>query len=1386
MENILGIDLGTNSIGWAIRDTSENENQIVDKGVLTFDKGVAEDKSGEHPMVQKRTESRGKRRNYQAEKYRKYELLECLIENDMCPLTIEELNEWRHYKKGIGRKYPKSEKFIEWLRFDFDGDSKPDFYLLGLDKHESYYAFRAFIIDQNKKEVFQKNKHIIGRVLYQIVQRRGYNNIYNLTEKDNEELSGTIMKGGGEAGAEGVNTIKPFIEKYKTLGSALYHIQKEEKVRIRKRYNLRTDFENEINEICKVQGLDSIKEQIKKAIIWQRPLRTQKGNVGFCSLDKPQKSETGAYLKSGKKRIPLSHPLYEEFRTWVDINNLKIEAPEGIVQLDFLENKILSLFNKASDFYYSDKKDKKEKITKGLKSKIIELGATINSKFDENIEEDQEGKKYIANTFINKIETIFGEDWKLILKWNETLNNKPKTGKYLRTEDIWHLIYDASVTKNQQDNLGKYIIPILEKHFPAIVFNAKDFEKFKLSKGYASLSTSTILTILPYLKQGLLYSHAVFIANLGKVFGKELNNSELEKIKNDYLSLISNYRIDKEVNIIVNSLIADTYNNNDSLSRDKKQPLTLIDLNDIDKKIKEIYTSKQWNKKSDEQKKYINEEVKNKYHNFLTQDIGFDKGKQFYKIYRIEEKLIELLINKYQVDENRINKYLWHPSEQEIYNPAYIKADKNGEIITTDEGKEIYFLGDPNPISRGFKNPMALKTLQYLKKLINYLLETQKINSNTRIVIEIARELNDSNTRKAIAKYQSDRKKVRDGLKKDIQTHYDHHNISNTEITENMINRFELWEEQSKKCLYCSKEISCTDVLNGSAQIEHTIPAGISNCSEMYNLTLAHASCNEKKSKRYPTQWTDNYELIKNNVKFMYAKFKSYEEKVEEAYKKTRTATTKDSKDYKIQDRHLYKMYMMYWKKKYETFTIEEVTNQFRRQQLTDTQVITKYALPYMRTVFKKVEVQKGIDTDKFRKIYQIRERFETKDRTKHSHHAIDAAVLTLIPSSSIRDFLRKQYNEAIDNNTLNSYIHPKPKYWDNFKPKYIINIEDEVLINYLPEHRTLTHTKKQVRKRGKLQFVKNKLENGKWEYKLDKEGNKIPMVADGDSIRGQLHKDSYFGAINKENNIILVERYPIATFTSITDCKNIVDDKVRELVHNELQRRMNNGLSFDKAKLEPIPFHKGNEVIKKVRCKVLAGAGYLGTDKAIKINEHSFKSKHEYKHHVYAQNDQNTYCLYYEKETENKIVRAFKIVGLFELAQLGLKNENDISNETFYKTTTTGKGKNEVELSLVNIIKVGTKCIFYNKTIEELKDLKNIELLQRLFRVYKFNLMGTPNLFLQNHLEARKNEQLNDGETTFNSTQKSYRLKIKADKFTCAIENIHFKINVDGTIHWL
>lgn len=102
MAKILGLDLGTNSIGWAIRETDkidreyyckqfsktniEPESEIVDYGVVVFQKGVGDGKSGEFSLAAERRKNRSKRRLYNAKRYRKWALLKLLIENNMCPL----------------------------------------------------------------------------------------------------------------------------------------------------------------------------------------------------------------------------------------------------------------------------------------------------------------------------------------------------------------------------------------------------------------------------------------------------------------------------------------------------------------------------------------------------------------------------------------------------------------------------------------------------------------------------------------------------------------------------------------------------------------------------------------------------------------------------------------------------------------------------------------------------------------------------------------------------------------------------------------------------------------------------------------------------------------------------------------------------------------------------------------------------------------------------------------------------------------------------------------------------------------------------------------------------------------------------------------------------
>ena len=58
MAKVLGLDLGTNSLGWALVDESENEYTLIDKGVDIFQEGVARDKNNEKPAVQRSEERR--------------------------------------------------------------------------------------------------------------------------------------------------------------------------------------------------------------------------------------------------------------------------------------------------------------------------------------------------------------------------------------------------------------------------------------------------------------------------------------------------------------------------------------------------------------------------------------------------------------------------------------------------------------------------------------------------------------------------------------------------------------------------------------------------------------------------------------------------------------------------------------------------------------------------------------------------------------------------------------------------------------------------------------------------------------------------------------------------------------------------------------------------------------------------------------------------------------------------------------------------------------------------------------------------------------------------------------------------------------------------------
>ena len=113
MAKILGLDLGTNSIGWAVVEKEDGEYSLFDKGVRIFQEGVKIEKGIESSKAAERTEHRGARRLKYRRKRRKIETLKALSAYGYCPLlTDEELDLWR-YKKI----YPQNISFRRsWLQ----------------------------------------------------------------------------------------------------------------------------------------------------------------------------------------------------------------------------------------------------------------------------------------------------------------------------------------------------------------------------------------------------------------------------------------------------------------------------------------------------------------------------------------------------------------------------------------------------------------------------------------------------------------------------------------------------------------------------------------------------------------------------------------------------------------------------------------------------------------------------------------------------------------------------------------------------------------------------------------------------------------------------------------------------------------------------------------------------------------------------------------------------------------------------------------------------------------------------------------------------------------------------------------------------------------------
>lgn len=674
---------------------------------------------------------------------------------------------------------------------------------------------------------------------------------------------------------------------------------------------------------------------------------------------------------------------------------------------------------------------------------------------------------------------------------------------------------------------------------------------------------------------------------------------------------------------------------------------------------------------------------------------------------------------------------LYHPSMLELYPHV---SPENG----------IYKLGSPRVSS--IRNPMAMRSLFRLRKLLNELLRSGKIDDKTIVQIEFARELNDSNMRKALERYQRDQKRQRDDARTKIQEHFGKH----YEPSEEEILKYRLWTEQEHRCPYTGNEIGFDDFIGPSPKydIEHTVPRSLGGDSSQMNLTLCESRFNREIKRATLPALLPNYDKIMAVIE-TFGWHKEIDD-LKKQIEKTKTySATKEEKDKKIQNRHYLKMRLGYLEGKLRRFKMTEVPEGFSNRQGVDIGIIGRYARLYLKSVFHNVYTVKGVTTAEFRKMWGLQEEYSKKDRDSYANHCIDAITIACIGKNEYEEWARyRRDEEAYDFSKRTKPSFPKP--WPTFTVD-VKSVADSLLVPHYTASNLHKHTKKKLRVRGQIQY------NAKGE----------PVYIQGDTARCSLHKTTFYGAIKKDDEIRYVVRKSLDSL-ELGDIDKIVDDVVKEKVRNAVKDK-----NFKEAISGEIWMNEELGIpIKKVRIYV--------KDKPIQLKRHRDKSPHAYKRYVNVMNDSN-YCMaIYEGVNERgRVVRSYSVV-------------NNLDAVKFYNGKTANGSivplSDNNDLPLKCVLKIGTMILFYEKSPKELYDCTEKELSKRLYKVIGLSSGndGYPygSIFCRYHLEARKSSEIKAKNGGWKIGE-DYRpvIKLLHTQIKAYVEGEDFELSLDGHV---
>ncbi|MBN1546341.1 MAG: type II CRISPR RNA-guided endonuclease Cas9 [Syntrophaceae bacterium] len=449
-KRVLGLDLGPNSIGWAlVDDDPENpeNSQLVDMGVRVFPEGVdAFDTSKEVSRNEKRRIARGMRRQVLRRVRRRRYLRIALIEAKLWP-----------------------------------DDPVSEAILYGLDPYE--LRARALVEKLSPYE--------IGRIFLHLCQRRGFLS-NRKKDRGNAEVKGMlaeINENEQERENGGFETIGAWLAHKKAKQDHLHRIENDH---IRHRHLARQQYEEEFEAIWSIQSnhhpelLTEIlkyghsgkqtyprKPQRRKKdetpliafglhglIFYQRPMYWPKSVVGLCELESKQ------------KRCQRSDRRYQRFRLLQEVNNLRYIDPDTYKEEKLTDEQrqlLLDKLNRTKEMTFDQIRNA--------------LGFLESVKF--NLEGGKRTKLQgvpVDALLANK--NVIGAQW-----YNRSEEQK--------TEII------AVLLDNERDDDA--IIKCAVEKWGMTPEQAEAMLEVDLKPGYGNLSLMALDKLLPHMERGLLY-----------------------------------------------------------------------------------------------------------------------------------------------------------------------------------------------------------------------------------------------------------------------------------------------------------------------------------------------------------------------------------------------------------------------------------------------------------------------------------------------------------------------------------------------------------------------------------------------------------------------------------------------------------------------------------------------------------------------------------------------------------------------------------------------------------------------------------------------------------------------------------------------------------------